>query len=127
MRSSPRIRLGLRRRAAGPGAATEPDPGGQSRTLSLTVEDRRRLERDLLAHYLEIWNTGGGEPISWDDAWLAHRVHAGYTVLASCQVVTFPADATPQRQVFAAAFLERSQAAVADLDARAAIKEFGGL
>ncbi|MFM8862557.1 MAG: phosphotransferase [Acidimicrobiia bacterium] len=96
-------------------------------TMSLTVDDRRRLERDLLAHYLDIWNAGGDEPISWDDAWLAHRVHAGYTVLASCQVVTFPSDATPQRQVFAAAFLERSQAAVADLDARAAIREFGGL
>lgn len=96
-------------------------------TMSLTVADRRRLERELLAHYLEIWNTGGGEPISWDDAWLAHRVHAGYTVLASCQVVTFPADATPQRQVFAAAFLERSQAAIADLDARDAIRAFGGL
>lgn len=95
-------------------------------TMSLTVEDRRRAERDLLTHWLEIWNAGGGTPISWDDAWLAHRVHAAYTVLASCQVVTFPADATPQRQVFAAAFLDRAQSAVADLEARAAIEEFGG-
>lgn len=96
-------------------------------TMSLTVADRRRLERDLLAHWLSIWNAGGGEPISWDDAWLAHRVHAGYTALASCQVVTFPPDATPQRQVFADAFLERAQAAIADLDARGAIRTFGGL
>ncbi len=96
-------------------------------TMSLTVTDRRRLERDLLTHWLSIWNAGGGEPISWDDAWLAHRVHAGYTALASCQVVTFPPDATPQRQVFAAAFLERAQTAIADLDARAAIHTFGGL
>jgi hypothetical protein len=57
---------------------------------------------------------------------IAHRVHAAYTVLASCQVVTFPADATPQRKVFAEAFLGRAQAAVADLEARAAIKSVGG-
>lgn len=86
-------------------------------TMSLTVDDRRALERDLMAHYLDIWNSGAGEPLSWDEAWLAHRLHAAYTVLASCQVVTFPADATPQRQVFASAFLERAEAAVADLDA----------
>lgn len=96
-------------------------------TMSLTVEDRRATERDLLAHWLGIWNAGGGQPLSWDEAWLAHRVHAAYTVLASCQVVTFPADATPQRQVFAGAFLERAQAAVADLEARDAIRAFGGL
>lgn len=95
-------------------------------TMALSLEDRRIHERDLLSHYLEIWNAGGGEPLSWDDAWLAHRVHAAYTVLASCQVVTFPADVTPQRQVFAAAFLDRAQAAVADLEARAAIRSFGG-
>lgn len=95
-------------------------------TMALTVDDRRAAERELLAHWLEIWNAGGDAPISWDEAWLTHRVHAAYTVLASCQVVTFPADATPQRQVFAAAFLERATAAVADLDARSAIRAFGG-
>jgi hypothetical protein len=95
-------------------------------TMSLAIDDRRSHERDLLSHYLEIWNAGGGEPLSWDDAWLAHRVHAAYAVLASCQVVTFPADVTPQRQVFAAAFLDRAQAAVADLEARSAIRSFGG-
>lgn len=96
-------------------------------TMSLAIEDRRAVERDLLSHWLEIWNAGGGAPITWDEAWLAHRVHAAYTVLASCQVVTFPADATPQRRVFAGAFLDRAQAAVADLEARAAIRSFGGL
>ena len=95
-------------------------------TMALAIEDRRAHERDLLSHYLEIWNAGGGEPLSWDDAWLAHRIHAAYTVLASRQVVTFPADVTPQRQVFATAFLDRAQAAVADLEARAAIRSFGG-
>ena len=95
-------------------------------TMSMSVEDRRAHERDLLSHYLSVWNAGGGEPLQRDDAWMAHRVHAAYTVLASCQVVTFPSDATPQRKVFAEAFLGRAQAAVADLEARRAIKSFGG-
>ena len=95
-------------------------------TMSMSVEDRRAYERDLLSHYVSIWNAGGGQSLSQDDAWMAHRVHAAYTVLASCQVVTFPADATPQRKVFAEAFLGRARAAVADLEARAAIKSVGG-
>ena len=53
-------------------------------------------------------------------------MHAAYTVLASGQVVTFPADATTQRRVFAGAFLDRAEAAVADLEARAAIRSIGG-
>ena len=65
--------------------------------------------------------------IGWNDAWLAHRVHAAYTVPASCQVVTFPADASPQRRVFADAFLARSLAALDDLEARAALREAAGL
>jgi len=95
-------------------------------TMSLTVDDRRVAERDLLSHYLDVWHAGGGSLIPADEAWLTHRVHAGYTVLASCQVVTFPADATPRRQVFAAAFLARAEAAVTDLEARAAIATAGG-
>lgn len=96
-------------------------------TMALTIEDRRSGERGLLAHYLDRWNSGGGTPLSMDEAWLAHRVHAAYTVLASCQVVTFPVDASPPRRVFAAAFLDRAQAAVDDLEARGAIRLTAGL
>jgi hypothetical protein len=91
-------------------------------TMALSVEDRRRHERDLLRHYLAAWNAGG-EPISFDQAWQTHRLHTAYCVPACCQIVTFPADATPQRQVFAAAFLARAEAAIQDLDPLGAIKQ----
>jgi hypothetical protein len=63
----------------------------------------------------------GGEPIGWDDAWQAHRLHALYCVVAACSIVKFPADAPPARQVFANAFLARVEAAISDLDSLAAL------
>jgi Phosphotransferase enzyme family len=38
---------------------------------TLTVEDRRKSERDLLRHYLECLAELGVEPPSWDEAWRA--------------------------------------------------------
>ena len=64
-------------------------------TMAMNPDERRAHERDLLRHYLEVRQALGGSDIGWNDAWLAHRVHAAYTVPASCQVVTFPADASP--------------------------------
>ena len=64
----------------------------------------------------------GGAPIDFDAAWAQHRLRAAYTVVASCQVVTFPDDVTPEREVFAAAFLARAEAAVQDLDAAGAVR-----
>ncbi|OLT12151.1 aminoglycoside phosphotransferase [Actinomadura sp. CNU-125] len=40
---------------------------------TLTVEDRRRHERDLLRHYLDRLRAAGVEAPSWDDAWLGMR------------------------------------------------------
>jgi hypothetical protein len=85
-------------------------------TMAMQIEDRRDHERDLLRHYLEARTALGGESIGWDEAWEAHRLHALYCVVAACQVVTFPADAPPARQVFANAFLARVEAAISDLD-----------
>jgi aminoglycoside phosphotransferase (APT) family kinase protein len=96
-------------------------------TMAMNPDDRRAHERDLLRHYLNVRRALAGTEIGWDDAWLAHRVHAAYTVPASCQVVTFPADATPARRVFADAFLARSLAALDDLEARAALREAAGI
>ncbi len=90
--------------------------------MALSVEDRRAHERDLLRHYLEAWNCGG-DPIDFDQAWQAHRLHTAYCVPACCQIVTFPPDATPARQVFAAAFLARAEAAIQDLDPLGAIRK----
>lgn len=85
-------------------------------TMAMQVDDRRAHERDLLRHYLDVRTAKGGEPIGFDDAWLAHRLHALYCVPAACQIVTFPDNATPRRKVFAAAFLARVEAALADFD-----------
>jgi hypothetical protein len=38
---------------------------------TLTVEERRRSERDLLRHYLDALASYGVTPPSWDDAWSA--------------------------------------------------------
>jgi hypothetical protein len=95
--------------------------------MALSIEDRRGFERDLLRHYLELRAAGGGEPISFDAAWLAHRVHAAYTVVASCQIAAFPGGESAARRTFSAAFLARAEAAVADLEARAALREAAGL
>ncbi|WTW99097.1 aminoglycoside phosphotransferase family protein [Streptomycetaceae bacterium NBC_01309] len=47
----------------------------------LTVEDRRRTEKDLLRHYLDELSAAGVEAPSWDDAWRGIRqgvIHGFY-------------------------------------------------
>ena len=92
--------------------------------MSLSVEDRRKQERDLLRHYLELRSARGGSEISFDEAWRAHRLQSAYLVPASCQVVTFPEDASERRKVFAAAFLARAEAAIQDLEVRDALRQY---
>ena len=94
-------------------------------TMALDVEDRRAREGELLRHYLEVRAALGGTPIDFDEAWLRHRAHAAYTVPASCQIVLFPEDVSEARRVFAAAFLEKAQRCVEDLDARGALRQLG--
>ncbi len=96
-------------------------------TMALSVEDRRRHERDLLRHYLDVHAAGGGTAWSFDQAWETYRVQASYLVPACCQIVTFPENVGAKRRVFAEAFLERSVAALDDLEVRAALRELGGL
>jgi aminoglycoside phosphotransferase (APT) family kinase protein len=52
-------------------------------TMSVDPEERRRSERDLLRTYLGALRAAGGPQISLDEAYAAHRVQAGYTVLAT--------------------------------------------
>jgi hypothetical protein len=40
---------------------------------ALTIEDRRRTERDLVRHYLDRLAAHGVEPPTWDDAWVGVR------------------------------------------------------
>lgn len=96
-------------------------------SMCLSVADRRAHEADLIRHYLDVREAEGGLAISFDDAWKTHRLQASYLAPASCQVVTFPEDATPRRKRFAAAFLERASAAIEDLESRAALREYVGI
>ena len=95
--------------------------------MAMSIDDRRLHDRDLLRHYLGRRAAAGGSEITFDDAWHAHRIHAAYTVPASCQVVTFPDNATPRRRVFADAFLARAEAALADLEVRTVLRQTAGL
>lgn len=91
-------------------------------TMSMTPSDRATHERDLLHHYLEVRRTLGGSPITFDDAWTAHRLHAAYTVLAS--FLSFaPHYDTAELAAFNAAFRARSFAALDDLGTVAALRD----
>ena len=90
--------------------------------MALDVEVRRAHEHDLLRHYLEIWNAGSRVPIDFDGAWESHRVHAAYTVVASCQAVQDPSTMSPGRRRFADAFVSRASAIVDDLESAAAVR-----
>ena len=96
-------------------------------TMGMQIADRRVHEVELLRNYLKLWNAAAATPISFDEAWLAHRIHAAYTVPACCQVVTFPADASPGRRIFADAFLARAQAAIEDLESADALRRAADL
>lgn len=39
----------------------------------LSVEDREKAERDLLAHYLDRLAAHGGQPPGWDEAWASYQ------------------------------------------------------
>ena len=90
--------------------------------MAMQIDDRRAHERDLLRHYLEAREALGGEPIVWDEAWQAHRLHALYCVVAACSISTFPADAPEPRRIFANAFLARVEAAIDDLESLDALQ-----
>ncbi|MBW2422238.1 MAG: phosphotransferase [Deltaproteobacteria bacterium] len=96
-------------------------------TMALSPANRREHERALIARYLEARLEAGGEPISFEDAWLTHRVLATYAVPASCQIVLFPENVGPERKRLASAFLERCECVIEDLDARGALREVAGI
>lgn len=96
-------------------------------SMVLSIEDRRRHERELPRPYLDLRASGAGAPIAFHAAWRSHRIHAAYTVIACCQMVTFPENVSEGRRIFSEAFLARAEAAIADVGARAALREAAGL
>jgi aminoglycoside/choline kinase family phosphotransferase len=90
-------------------------------TMGVEPEDRRRMQQDLLRHYLDARQSLGGSKISFDDAWAAHRVLAGYNVIASFLGLTPPYNA-PERHLFSSNFRARAMLALDDLDTVAALR-----
>jgi hypothetical protein len=90
-------------------------------TMGMESDDRRREERALIRHYVDVRRALGGVPLSFEDAWLAHRLHAAYGVIASFLTLVPPYD-TESRRVFTTAFRARASAALDDLDTVAALR-----
>ncbi|MCU1391747.1 MAG: hypothetical protein JWM34_175 [Ilumatobacteraceae bacterium] len=90
-------------------------------TMSMMPEDRRAVEGDLLQHYVDVHASLGGFPLSLEEAWHAHRVHTGYTVLASFLSLVPPYNGEDQRE-FSDAFRNRAITAIDDLDAAATMR-----
>jgi hypothetical protein len=91
-------------------------------TMAVDPEDRRRMQEDLLRHYLDVRRSLGGAEIGFDEAWRSHRVHAGYTVIASFLGLVPPYD-TEETRPFSTMFRERSYLALEDLGAVDALRE----
>jgi hypothetical protein len=89
-------------------------------TNSLAIPTRRAHGEDLIRVYLAALAEAGGPPVPFSLAWEQHRLHALYTWI-SCIVTA--AAATLQSESVVRAGLERSSAAVMDLDSLGALRE----
>ena len=89
-------------------------------TNSLSVETRRARGEELIRVYLAALAAAGAPPVPFSLAWEQHRLHALYTWISA--IVTAAA-ATLQRESIVRAGLERSSAAVMDLDSLGALRE----
>ena len=83
-------------------------------TMAVDPEERRKSEGDLLRLYLDALRTAGGADIDFDEAWFAHRVQAGYTVVATF-LAFMPSYATGDGQILGAALRRHSELALDDL------------
>ena len=90
-------------------------------TMAVDPEERRRTERDLVRLYLETLRAERGPNISFEDAWFAHRVQTGYTVLATF-LVFMPGYAGPEAQALGGDLRRRAELALEDLDVVDAMK-----
>jgi hypothetical protein len=92
-------------------------------TNSLAIPTRRAHGEELIRVYLAALAEAGGPPVAFSLAWEQHRLHALYTWI-SCIVTA--AAATFQSESVVRAGLERSSAAVMDLDSLGALREQAG-
>ncbi|MBK7950736.1 MAG: phosphotransferase [Deltaproteobacteria bacterium] len=94
-------------------------------TMGLESVDRRRDERALIEHYLDVRRRLGGRAIAFEDVWLAHRIEAAYTVIASFLSLVPPYN-TEARRMFTTNFRARAMAALDDLDTVGALQALVG-
>jgi aminoglycoside phosphotransferase (APT) family kinase protein len=90
-------------------------------TMGLESADRKRDERDLVRHYLDVRRGLGGPGLDFDEAWQAHRIQAAYTVIASFLSLVPPYD-VEARRMFTTNFRARAMAALDDLDTVGALR-----
>ena len=83
-------------------------------TMSVEPDDRRAHERDLWTTYLAALRAAGGPDIGFDEARLAHRVQASYTVVATF-LAFMPSYATADGRALGGALRARANQALADL------------
>lgn len=83
---------------------------------ALTVEDRRRLERELLHFYLDAFRAQGGPHVPFDEAWNAYRAQM-LSALAWWTMTLTPSKAMPDMQPLGTTnvFLHRLAVAADDL------------
>jgi hypothetical protein len=84
---------------------------------ALTIEDRRKWEKDLLRLYLEKMAEFGAPKIAFDDAWLAIRQQLP-TALAYWTITLRPAEGMPpmQPESISYEFIKRLTAAMEEMD-----------
>lgn len=86
-------------------------------TSSLTIEQRRSWERQLLEHYLAELGAAGAPAPSFDDAWLTYRQQALYPAVAWAAVFGHgPLQPDSQPPEYCLPIIERATNAVLDLD-----------
>lgn len=89
---------------------------------SLTVEDRRALERDLVAHYVESLHRKGIASLGVDEAWLAYRQQTLHALFFWLYTIGYgPLQPKMQPDDVCLANIERLAQAVVDLDSLGAI------
>jgi hypothetical protein len=84
-------------------------------TMTVDPEERRTSEGELLRLYLDSLRAAGGADIDFDDAWFAHRVQAGYTVVATF-LAFMPSYLTGDGQTLGVALRRHAELALDDLE-----------
>jgi len=90
--------------------------------MALSIDDRRRHERELIRRYLEQCRRLGSPALSFDAAFEAHRLQASYCVVAAAPAVLNPRAPGDPNGVYAGHFVARASAAVKDLEVEALLR-----